>query len=133
MTPHKKKQTGSKAGQLLLGCGVCLLSFIGVMLLAAMLILTAKDPLKTADLFSPLAFAAAGLLGGLIGRRCDLGGRLFLFCPPLVMLTALFLGILLSGGRIPPAALLSQAIYLGASYLGFYLGRAGRKRHRRHR
>ena len=112
---------------LLLGSGTCILSFLAVMLLSAMLVLTTKKPLHYSDSLSPLAFALAGALAGLIGRKCLGIGRLFLLCPALVLLFALLLGLFLSGGKIALSALLSELIYLGAAYLTFYVARERHK------
>ncbi len=102
------------------------------MLLSALLILITKNPLVYSDTFSPLAFLVAGALSGLIGRKCLGEGRLFLCCPPLVLLFALLAGIFLSGGKIAPSALLSEGIFLGATYLAFFLlkGRRAKRKHR---
>ncbi len=117
----------------MLGGVICIFSFLAVMLLAAMLILTTKNPLLYSDTFSPLAFALSGALAGLIGRKALGEGRLFLFCPPLVLLLALLAGLLLSGGKIALSALLSELIFLGGSYLAFFLAKGrGTKRRRRH-
>ena len=131
-THRYQKQEKTPAMAIFLGCGVCILSFFGIMLLSAILILATKNPLTYSDSFSPLAFAAAGALAGLIGRRFLGTGRLFLFCPALTLLLALLAGIFLSGGKIALSALLSELIFLGASYLFFYLARerSARKKHR---
>lgn len=127
-----KSHAATPAGAILLGGVICIFSFLAVMLLAAMLILTTKNPLLYSDTFSPLAFALAGALAGLIGRKALGEGRLFLFCPPLVLLLALLAGLLLSGGRIALSALLSELIFLGAAYLAFFLakGRGTKRKHR---
>ena len=98
-----------------------------------MLILTSKNPIAGSDTFSPLAFAVAGGIAGLIGRKCLGIGKLFLFCPAFVLLLALLIGLFLTGGKIAPSALLSELIYLGSCYLAFYLAKEkSRSRRRRH-
>ena len=119
---------------ILLGSLACVLTFFGVMLLSAMLILTSKNPLVYTDTFSPLAFAVAGALSGLIGRKMLGIGNLFPVCPALVLLLSLLAGLFLSGGKIAPSALLSEMIYLGSACLFFYLSKNGRKKGmKRHR
>ena len=125
------KQALSPAAKILLGGGICILSFLGVMLLFSMLILTTKNPLKNSDAFSPLAFAVAGIFAGWIGRKALGDGRIFLCCPPLLLLISLLLGLLLSGGKISLSAILSELIFLGASYLAFYLARKKSTRKKR--
>ncbi len=132
---HNKhpKHENSPAAKIFLGCGICILSFLGVMLLFSMLILTTKNPLANSDAFSPLAFAISGMVAGWIGRKTLGEGRLFLCCPPLVLLISLLLGLLLSGGKISLSALLSELIFLGATYLAFYLAKKKNPRKKRHR
>ena len=116
---------------LLIGYAICLFSFLSVLLLFSILVFLTKDPLSNSDRFSPLIFAAAGALTGLIGKKL-LSKRLFLFCPALLMLTALLLGIFLSGGHIALSALLSEGIYLATAILSFSVVGAKRKRKRYH-
>jgi hypothetical protein len=132
-TMKTKRKSMQKTPQkaLALGFFLCLFSLLAVLFLSAMLILFTKDPLTNSDRFSPLAFAAAGALAGLVGRKCAIG-KPFLLCPALLMLVGLLLGLFLSGGHIAPSALLSEGIYLGAAYLFFYLGGVQRKKKRRY-
>lgn len=132
-TKKHQKQMRSPAAELLVGMGICVLTFLAVMLLAAMMILTTKKPLANSNAFSPLVFAVAGLFSGWIGRKIFGKRRIFLFCPLLILLIALLIGLLLSGGRIALSALLSELIYLGASYLAFYIAKErSAKKNRRH-
>ena len=129
-TKHPHTQN-TPAKRLLIGYAICLFSFLSVLLLSSILVFLTKDPLSNSDRFSPLIFAAAGVLAGVIGKKL-LPERLFLFCPALLMLTALLLGIFLSGGHIALSALLSEGIYLAAAILAFSVVGAKRK-HKRHR
>ena len=121
-TKHGKRFT-SPASMVLLGGGICIFSFLAVMLLSSMLILATKNPLANSDIYSPLAFALAGIVSGFLLRKCGGDGKILLFCPPLFILLGLLIGLFLSGGKISPSALLSQGIYLGASLLAFYLAK----------
>ena len=124
-----QKRGKAPATAILIGCGACILSFFATLLLFSMLMLMTKNPLVYSDTFSPLSFAVAGAIAGWIGRRLlGIEGH-FLFCPALVILIALLMGLLLTGGRIALSALLSELIYLGACYLTFYL--AGKRRERK--
>ena len=132
-TKHGKRFT-SPAGAILLGGGICTFSFLAVMLLSSMLILATKNPLANSDIYSPPAFALAGIVSGFLLRKCGGDGKILLFCPPLFILLGLLIGLFLSGGKISPSALLSQGIYLGAALLAFYLAKRkeGRRKRRKY-
>ncbi len=131
-TRHNRKNA-TKSGAILCGSSICILSFLAVMLLFSIVLCLTKDPLSSSDKFSPLAFATAGMLAGIIGRRVLSEGRIFLFCPPLLLLAVLLLGLLLSEGRISISALLSEGIYLGCCYFSFFVfAKRARRRGKRH-
>ena len=132
-TKHGKRFT-SPADAILLGGGICTFSFLAVMLLSSMLILATKNPLANSDIYSPPAFALAGIVSGFLLRKCGGDGKILLFCPPLFILLGLLIGLFLSGGKISPSALLSQGIYLGAALLAFYLAKRkeGRRKRRKY-
>lgn len=133
MMKAKKHGQKSRTGSVLLGTGICLFSFLFTVLIFSLIARFTKDPLSFSSTYSPLAFAAGGLLAGWIGKRMLGQGRLFLFCPPIFLLTVLLIGLLLSGGRLSPSALLSEAILLACSYFAFFVfGRKPKARRRRH-
>ena len=131
---NQKRRSTTPTAALLRGGGICIFSFLAVMLLSSMLILATKNPLANSDIYSPLSFALAGGIAGFLLRKCGGNGKIPLFCPPLFILLGLLIGLFLSGGKISPSALLSQGIYLGAAFLAFYLAKRkdGRRRRRKY-
>ena len=124
-TKQARNKNSSKGKAIFGGILISVLSLVSVIAVGSLLILMTKDPLSNSDRFSPLCYAVAGLLSGRIGKRLITEGRLFLFCPPLVVLSLLLLGLFLNGGIVPPSALFSEMLFLLSSYLAFFL-------HKRH-
>lgn len=117
----------------LIGSGLSLLVFVGVFLVATLIVSADTDPTSKIDIAAFVSLIISSAISGVILTRLHgkEGLKYTALTSLLFSLSMILISIFLSGGALSGGAFMNALCYFGVSMLTAFIGRGGRRHKRR--
>ncbi|MBQ8321765.1 MAG: hypothetical protein IJX92_05320 [Clostridia bacterium] len=130
-----KSRTFSKgaAPLFIIGIGLSMLVFVGVFLLATLIVSLDSDPTSKIDIAAFVSLIISSAISGIVLTRLHGkdGLKYTALTSLLLSLIMILISIFLSSGALSGGAFMNALCYFGVSMLTAFIGRGGRRRKRR--